>query len=150
MEQAPETRGLTRGGLIKAGAAAALAVGASGTGAALAGRSSAESVPSGIRSPKGGPAYLRRSSYSPLVGTNFRFHAPGAQPLKLKLVEARMLRGPGESFSLLFRGRRQVDIKGGTYRIEHRALGSFELFVNPVGRGVKGLDLEAVVNRIAT
>ena len=150
MEHPPETRGLTRSGLIKAGAAAALAVGASGTGAALAGRSSTPSMGPGIKSAKGGPAYLRRSSYAPLVGTNFRFHLPGAQALKLKLVEARPLRGPGESFSLLFRGRRQLDIEGGTYRIEHRALGSFELFVNPVGRGVKGLDLEAVVNRIAT
>jgi hypothetical protein len=150
MEQPSEARGLTRSGLIKAGAAAALAVGASGTGAALAGRSSAERVGAGIKSPKGGPAYLRRSSYVPLVGTTFRFHVPGAHALRLKLVEARALRGPGESFSLLFRGRRGVDLKGGTYRIDHLALGSFELFVNPVGRGVKGLDLEAVVNRIAT
>jgi Domain of unknown function (DUF6916) len=65
-------------------------------------------------------------------------------------VEARVLRGPGEAFSLLFRGRRRPDVEGGTYRIEHPSLGAFELFLNPVGRGLKGLHLEAVINRIAT
>jgi hypothetical protein len=150
VERSPETRGLTRGGLIKAGAAAALAVGVGGTGRALAGGHTADSLERGIGSPRGGPAYLRRSSYAPLVGTDFRIHVPEGRALRLKLVEARKLRGPGEAFSLLFRGRRRVDVAGGTYRIEHGALGSFDLFVSPVGRGVKGLELEAVINRIAT
>ena len=41
-------------------------------------------------------------------------------------------------------------VSGGIYRIAHPALGEFELYAGPVGRGVKGLDLEAVINRIAT
>jgi hypothetical protein len=65
-------------------------------------------------------------------------------------VDARALLGPGDAFSLLFRGRRRAGVTGGIYQIEHPALGTFELFVNPVGRGVKGLNLEAVINRIAT
>ena len=68
----------------------------------------------------------------------------------MKLVEARQLPSVGESFSLLFRGRVRAGIDSGMYRLEHPSLGVFELFVSPVGRGVKGLDLEAVINRIAT
>ena len=154
MDGAAEKRGFTRGGVIKAGAVGALAVGAGGAaGAAIAGASrpnNANLDPLGIGKPGGGPAHLRRSTYEPLVGSEFRVHVPGEGPLKLKLVEARALRGPGDSFSLIFRGDRQVDVEGGLYRVEHRKLGAFDLFVNPVGRGVKGLNLEAVINRIAT
>jgi hypothetical protein len=138
---------VTRGGLIKAGAAAALVVGGGGAGRALAGAAPDLDGP-GIGKPRGGPAYLRRATYAPLVGTEFRVHVPGRRTLRVKLAEARKLGGPGEAFSLLFRGRRS-DVEGGVYRIDHPRLGAFELFVNPVGRGVKGLDLEAVVNRIA-
>jgi hypothetical protein len=142
-------RRVTRGGLIKAGAAAALVVGAGGAGRALAGGDTSITEGPGIGKPRGGPAYLRRATYAPLVGTDFRVHIPGRRTLRVKLVEARKLRGPGEAFSLLFRGRR-AQVEGGIYRIDHPRLGAFELFVNPVGRGVKGLDLEAVVNRIAS
>ena len=50
----------------------------------------------------------------------------------------------------LYASRAHPGVASGTYRIEHPALGGFELFAGPVGRGVKGLDLEAVINRIAT
>jgi uncharacterized protein DUF6916 len=147
-----QSSGLTRSGLIKAGGAAALAAGAGGfVGRALAGGGDASKLAgSAVGRAHGGPAYLSRATYAPLVGTDFRVHVPGEKTLRLKLIEARALKGPGDAFSLLFRGRRQADVKSGTYRIEHRTIGSFDLFVNPVGRGVKGLDLEAVINRIAT
>ena len=141
-------RKVTRGGLIKAGAAAALVVGGGSAGRALAGGGASGLARSGVGKPRGGSAHLRHATYAPLVGSDFRVHVAGRRTLRVKLVEARMLNGPGESFSLLFRGRR-ADVEGGIYRIDHPTLGGFELFVNPVGRGVKGLDLEAVVNRIA-
>jgi hypothetical protein len=135
-----EARAFTRGGLIKAGAAAAFVVGAGrALGGALEGPAIGKS--------HDGPAYLRRTTYAPLVGTDFRVHVPGRRSLHVELVEARKLRGSNDAFSLLFRGRR-TNVDGGTYRIDHRALGAFELFLNPVGRGVKGLELEAVINRI--
>ena len=143
--------GFTRGGLIKAGAAATLAAGVGGVaGRALAGGQSTDLAGPGIGKARGGPAYLRRATYAPFVGSDFQVHVPGERALRMKLVEARPLGGPGEAFSLLFRGRRRFDVEAGMYRIEQRSLGAFELFVNPVGRGVKGLDLEAVINRIAT
>ncbi len=147
MDEQLESRGLTRHGLIKAGAVAAVAFGAVGTERALAGAGAAAS---GIRRPSGGPAYLHRETYIPLVGTNFGVQRPGAGTLRVKLIQARQLPRAGDAFSLLFRGRARAGVASGTYRFEHPSLGEFDLFVSPVGRGVKGLDLEAVINRIAT
>jgi hypothetical protein len=150
MEERIENRGLTRGGLIKVGAAAALVVGAGGAGRALAGAGAASLAGSGLGKPQGGAAYLHRETFVPLVGSDFRVLRPGERALRVKLIEAKQLPSHGESFSLLFRGRAHTAVGGDIYRIEHPALGEFELFVGPVGRGVKGQDLEAVINRIAT
>jgi hypothetical protein len=86
----------------------------------------------------------------PLVGTDFRVHRPGARALKVKLIEARPLPSVGEAFSLHFRAHPQAGVEGGTRRLSHPTLGEFDLFIAPVGRGVKGLELEAVIYRIAT
>ena len=145
-----ESGGLTRSGLIKAGAVAALVAGTGGTGAALAGAAGLGAAAPGIGKPKPGAAYLHHASYVPLVGTTFRVHRPEARALRVKLIEARKLRSRGESFSLLFRGKPQAGFGSGIFRLQHPALGDFELFIGPVDRGVKGLHLEAVINRIAT
>jgi uncharacterized protein DUF6916 len=150
MDERNDNRALTRGGLIKVGAAAALAVGAGGTRSALAGDAGAGADASGLGKPKGGPAYFRRESYVPLIGTHFLLRLPEGRRLRVKLIDASPRGVVGESFSLLFSGRRQAGIEGGIYRLEHPSLGRFDLFVNPVGRGVRRLHLEAVVNRIAT
>jgi uncharacterized protein DUF6916 len=149
MDEQLGSRGLTRHGLIKAGAAAAVAFGAVGTEQALAGVGAAAS---GLGKPSGGAAYLHRETYVPLVGTEFRFHRPGAVTVRVKLIQARQLPSVGDAFSLLFRGRGRAGARvvTGIYRLEHPSLGEFDLFLSPVGRGVKGLDLEAVINRIAT
>jgi hypothetical protein len=145
---------LTRGRLLKTGAVAALAAGAGGAGGALAGAAAAGAgsvdAGPGIGKPARGKAYLRRSTYAPLVGTRFKVHRPGERTLRVKLVSARQLPSVGDSFSLIFRTGRTQHVESRIYRLEHPALGSFELFLSPVGRGVKGLDLEAVINRIAT
>jgi Domain of unknown function (DUF6916) len=148
MDEREENTGFTRGGLIKIGAVAAFAVGAGSAGRALAATGGPDAAASGIGKPSGGAAYLRHAIFVTLVGSTFRFHVPDVRPLRVKLLEARKLGGPGESFSLLFRGDKRASIADGTYRLEHPSLGAFELFVSPVGRGVKGQDLEAVINRI--
>jgi hypothetical protein len=158
MSEHEESRSLTRSGLLKAGALAALVVGSGGAGAAMAGGAAAAFAgaggsldPSRIGRPKGGPAYLDHATYVPLVGSDFRLYRPGARTLRLQLIEARVNdRSPGETFSLLFRAHARASVDARMYLFEHPALGSFELFVSPVNRGVHGLDLEAVINRIAT
>jgi hypothetical protein len=153
MDDRLESRGLTRSGLIKAGTLAALAVGSGGAGAALArgaGIGAVAATSSGLGKPGRGPAYLERETYVPLVGSDFRVHRPGAGALRVKLIEARRLPSVGEAFSLHFRGHPGARVESGMHRLTHPSLGEFDLFLGPVGRGVKGLELEAVINRIAT
>jgi hypothetical protein len=150
MDGRDESRGLTRSGLIKAGALGALVVGAGGAGSALAGSAGMGAAASGIRKPTGGPAYLSHATYAPLVGTQFRLHRTGARSLRVRLIEARQSPTAVNSFSLLFRAHPRAGVDGGLYRLEHPALRNVELFISPVGRGAKGLELEAVINRIAT
>ena len=150
MSGAGDKRALTRGGLIKAGAATAFALGLGGVSRAVGGAEAADLAASGIATPGAGPRHLRAATYPPLVGTTFTLRRPGARALRLKLIDATTLDGAGESFSLLFHVPGRVRVDSDTYRFEHPALGAFDLFVGPVGRGVKGQDLEAVVNRIAT
>jgi hypothetical protein len=150
MEERIESRGMTRGGLIKAGAAAALVVGAGGAGRALAGGQETKLAVPVLGKPRGGAAYLRRETYLPYVGSDFRVLRPGASTLRVKLIEVKQLPSQGEAFSLLFSGRPQSGVAEGVYRIEHPSLGGFDLFAGLVGCGVKSLDFEAVINRIST
>ncbi len=138
-----EEPGLTRVGLFKLGAVAALAAGAVPASRALG-------AESGVEPLRGGPAHLRRDTFVPHVGSTFRIARPGLQPLRVRLLESKALKGPGRSFSLLFHGKVRPRIQQGTYRIEHPSLGAFDLFLVPVGRGVRGQDIEAVINRTAT
>ncbi len=134
---------MTRAGLVKAGAAAAVVIGVVPAGRALA-------LPGGsiIAASTGAPRYLRRETYVPLVGDVFHVGRSGESPLEVRLVEARRLPGAGDTFSLLFRGNDGADIESGLHRIAHRSLGSFDLFLGPVGRPATGQELEALVNRI--
>ena len=152
MDEHDESRGLTRGGLIKAGALAALAVGAGGAGAALAGAAGVGAAASvGIGKPRRGPAYLTPRD----VRAARRHRVPRPPPRRrarsrVRLIEARRAARRRRVVLAALPRARRAGVEGGIYRLEHPVLGSFELFVSPVGRGVKGLDLEAVINRIAT
>ena len=142
-----EEPGLTRGGLFKLGAVAAFAAGAVPAGRALA---ASRDAGSRLTLPGGGPAYLRHETFVPHVGSTFRVALPELPPLRIRLLESKPRHGAGESFSLLFHGNRRARVQQGTYRIEHPSLGAFDLFLVPVGRGIRGQDIEAVINRIAT
>ena len=145
-----EHRNISRSGLLKLGAVAALVVGARPIARAAAGTSApAADDESTIAAPGGGPRHLRLATYVPLVGSTFLIHREGSLPLSVKLVSATALQGVGDSFSLIFRGPRHSQVAPDTSTFEHPSLGRFDLFVAPVGRGVKGRDFQAVVNRIA-
>jgi hypothetical protein len=80
------------------------------------------------------PAYLRRSAYLPLVGSTFK---AGSQSLRLDAVT-----GDREDvFGLTFSGPR---LEQGIRQLSHPQLGSFSLFVAPVGPQT---DQQAVVDR---
>ena len=134
-------RGFTRGGFLKAGGAALASVGSASVAGSAAGAGSE-------RDPL---AHLRRKTYEPLLNETFRLDHPH-RPLDVELVEVKQLAAPtrGESFSVLFETRQGARVDQGSYTLRHPAMGSFSLFLVPVGKGEKGYFVEAVVNRLST
>jgi hypothetical protein len=90
----------------------------------------------------------RHETYAPFVGTAFDIRRPDGEKVPVQLVDAKEFPGRGECFSLLFRGPAGVALEQRTYRVEHRVLGDFPLFLVPLGAHEDGgQELEAVVNR---
>ncbi len=143
-------KSISRSGLLKLGAMAAVVLGAGPVSRAVASDTVAkdgEAVPAGGR--VGGPSHLQLATYIPLVGSTFTIHRPNTTSVPVKLISATRLRSEvGESFSLIFRGDGNAKLEQETYTIEHGKLGQFPLFVVPVGPARKGQALEVVVNRI--
>ena len=92
------------------------------------------------------------------LGETFRLAHDGAAPIELALEEVTPLgesvtgasvRGDGggraEAFSAVFRARgvREV-LPQRTYRVEHDAIGAFELFLVPIAADRDGVRYEAV------
>jgi Domain of unknown function (DUF6916) len=144
-----QQRSLSRSGLLKLGAVAALVLGAGPAAKALEGASApAATDDPAVATRVRGPRHLRLATYVPLVGSTFTIHRTGASPLSVKLAAATRLHGVGESFSLIFRGHANAKLGQNTYNLEHPILGTFPLFVVPIGRATKGQDFQVVVNRI--
>ena len=80
----------------------------------------------------------------------FRLEAPSGKKLELRLIDVshRKVRGRQEEFSITFRSAADTFIPQGTYRFEHDKLGSFELFIVPVGKDERGHSYEAVFNNL--
>lgn len=92
----------------------------------------------------------RHGTYVPLVGSSFDVERREGDIVSVELVDATALPGRGEAFSLLFRGSSDATLDQRTYRVEHRALGDFPLFLVPLGPTDDGAqEFEAVVNRLA-
>lgn len=137
-EMNSHTRTLSRRTFLRNGAAA--------TAAALLGAqpwSAAQAAAAG--------AHLRRSSYLGLVGQSFR---AGSVELCLRSVadvagakQAKSLAGSDNAFVLTFSGPRNAPLAAGTYKLRHGRLGTFELFISPVGQPGADRRYEAVVDR---
>jgi hypothetical protein len=88
------------------------------------------------------------ATFAERVGESFRIHPEGAPPLELRLMEATELGGGGGGrrtpFSILFRGPMRPVLPQRIYRLEHEAMGSFELFLVPIGPDGEGMRYEAV------
>jgi hypothetical protein len=142
-------RSMSRTGLLKLGAVAALVLGAGPAAKALEGGAApAATEDPAVATRVSGPRHLRLGTYAPLVGSAFKIHRTGASPLSVKLAAATRLHGVGESFSLVFRGHANAKLGQDTYTLEHPSLGTFPLFVVPIGRATKGQDFQVIVNRI--
>lgn len=88
-------------------------------------------------------------TFRPHVGSRFRLQRSGQRALDLTLsaVNQRPAADDGtDSFSLLFSAAQTAGLGQATYQLDHSVLGSFNLFVVPVGTG----GLTAVVNHLVS
>jgi hypothetical protein len=94
---------------------------------------------------------LKLNSFSEHLGTKFRVYGGEDTSVELELVEAvdRGSNAKQERFALLFRGPLDVGVGQGTYKVAHDELGSFELFIVPIGVNESGREYEAVFNRLS-
>ncbi len=129
---------LTRRTLIRNGAAAGMA--------AMLGTRPWSAAPAAASD-----GHLRRSSYSGLVGQSF---SVGSGELRLLSVadvaganSAKSLVGSEHAFVLTFSGPRSAPLDGGVHRFWHPRLGTFPLFMSPVGLPRDDRRYEAVIDR---
>lgn len=84
------------------------------------------------------------TDFAQQLNTAFLVHPEGGFPVKLQLVEVRSFAqsgaafvpaedGANEKFAVLFRGTRNTALEQNTYTFEHRHIGTFEMFIVPVG-----------------
>jgi hypothetical protein len=92
------------------------------------------------------------ATFAGVVRTDFRVRGKQREA-KLALVEVKSLTPPDaarphqECFSLLFRNSRCQPLPQDTYRMEHPALGAFDLFLVPMANNGGVLNHVAIINR---
>jgi uncharacterized protein DUF6916 len=94
-----------------------------------------------------------RNSFAEQLHTIFYLHVEGRESVPLELYEVSEpldpKRSPGmEQFSLLFRGPRVPFYPQGVYTLEHKDLGTGELFIVPVGPDSHGMCYQVVLSRV--
>ena len=91
----------------------------------------------------------------PHVGEAFRTYVDAGQSLDIQLIEATDLsarypsqqtEGRGRPFSIVFRGPGDILLPQAIYQIAHDQIGTFDLFIVPIGGDKDGLRYEAVFN----
>ena len=99
-------------------------------------------------------ATLTEKEFSQHINTKFRLDVERVEPIELELVEVKSYDNkdrPGESggmerFSVFFRGPVDAFLQQATYSLSHEKMGSFDIFLVPLGREEKGYSYEAVFN----
>jgi Domain of unknown function (DUF6916) len=92
--------------------------------------------------------------FRPRVGETFRIRPRPESAVEAELIDARPLGGPGgppaakpqrrTPFSLLFRTHRTTVLPQRIYEVEHDEMGSYDLFLVPVGPDAVGMVYEAI------
>lgn len=89
-------------------------------------------------------------TFSERLCETFRIYPDTSNPLEVELISATDLseatgKEPrGRPFSIVFRGPKDILLPQRIYRMEHAGIGSFELFIVPIGPDEEGLRYEAI------
>lgn len=99
-----------------------------------------------------------RSQFAALVHTKFRVQLEPLRSIEIELLEVNdpstgggkvaAPADPEHQFSLLFKGPDAEPFGQRTYELQHARMGSFPMFLVPVGQAAHGRFYEAVFNRI--
>jgi hypothetical protein len=95
---------------------------------------------------------LEQADFARHLGTPFRLGLADGGTLDLTLLEAnahpQLPHSPGRrrGFSLVFRSASPGHLPQATYRLDHEAMGSLDLFLVPIGPRDSGMCYEAVFN----
>jgi hypothetical protein len=93
---------------------------------------------------------LAVEAFQPRVGERFRICPNPDSAVDAELVEARPLSGGVRvanrraPFALLFRTTLGVPMPQRIYRVEHDAMGAYDIFLVPVGKDATGVLYEAI------
>lgn len=108
----------------------------------------------------GAPAYLRRSSYARLTNSAFTAAATGGAKATLRLVEVadlararseKSFAGRDDAFALTFTGAPGAPLTSAIHELRHASLGTFSVFIAPVGRPTRTEQrYEVVIDRSVT
>ena len=93
---------------------------------------------------------LSRDQFAEQLNTTFDVYFADDAATPTTLIEVTELRQkpPQESFSLFFLAPVETPVLQQQFKVEHPALGSFELFLVPIGMKENGLEYQAVFNRM--
>ena len=138
---------VSRRGLLRGGAAALVSAGVPFRSLGVLFPAVAGAAPA--QAPAGTAAPLTQASFAACLNTSFRI---GAKPSAVDIVLVQVTPGikpsaAGDCFSLLFSGPSAKTFVSGTYTVTHSSLGTFPLFVGPVGKPPKKPSYEAVFTR---
>ena len=97
---------------------------------------------------------LTIEAFQPRVGNLFRIRLSPDSAIEAELIEARALGDPGrppagklarrEPFALSFRTTQKGALPQRIYQVEHDEMGSYEIFLVPIGPDGTGMVYEAV------
>jgi len=93
---------------------------------------------------------LTRETFARCLNTQFQIQDDAAHALALELIEVSETRAHAhnEAFSIVFRGPRETFLPQNTYRLHHDEIGTFDLFIVPIGQDQRGFYYQAVFNRL--
>ncbi len=94
---------------------------------------------------------LTFEDFSPLLEQKFQIKLEDNTTLVVQLTETTINENSAErngrqSFSIVFRGPRNLEMTQGIYPVSHEELGEFSIFLVPIGPDEKGMCFEAVFN----
>jgi len=93
---------------------------------------------------------LQHEEFLKHLNTKFRIRVSEADAIEAELtdVSERLMSPRQERFSLVFRTANERLMEQGQRTFEHDHMGTFSLFIVPIGRDDAGTDYEAVFNRL--